>query len=55
MKQKIINVAKEIISFLIFVLFFAWLINCYLTDETGHYEATDKANADGTHYIYVEE
>ena len=55
MKQKIINTANEIISILIIILFFAWLMHCYLTDEAGYYKATDKVNADGTHYIYVEE
>ena len=55
MKHKIINAVKEIISLAIFALIFAWIINCYFASESGHYEATDKANADGTHYVYVEE
>ena len=55
MKHKIIDAIKEIVSLAIFVLVFAWIINCYLTSETGHYEATDKVNADEMHYVYVEE
>lgn len=55
MKEKV----KTAISYIIFVLFFAWLGISFLTQEpNGHYEQytskADKADSE-THYIYIEE
>lgn len=52
MKEKV----KTAISYIIFVLFFAWLGISFLTQEpNGHYEQYTSKTDSETHYIYVEE